>query len=96
MNENLENLRKQKKKLIAGIVDDIDCWKHNIVKRINDIPDIEFYNLTRFVTPKKACEIIGISMPTLNKFSEQGILKKYKLGHKIYFLIDDLIESIKV
>lgn len=94
MKTKIQNSHEQKQRLISGIANEIDQMKSNLIRRVTEMPDGDFANLSDFITPKKAASIIGISLPTLHKYTELGILKKYRLGNKIYYRQDELFEAI--
>lgn len=94
MKKEIDNYNRQKRELIAGIINEVDKMKTNLVDRIKELPDEDIANLSEFVTPKKAAEILKLSRPTLQKYTEEGLFERYRLGNKIYYRRDDLLQAI--
>ncbi len=51
-------------------------------------------NNKEWLTAKEAQEILKISGTTLHDWSNKGILKKHKIGDRIRFRYDELIEAM--
>ena len=37
-------------------------------------------NTNEYLTPKEACEFLGVARKTLERYVERGLLKKYRQG----------------
>ena len=86
----------EKKQLIDSVAAEIDDMKGKLLNLIDGIPNSGSPGFSEFTTPKNAAKLLGISMPTLHRYSEQGLLEKYRLGNKTYYKYNDLIKSIKL
>lgn len=95
MKLEIAHIEQQKKLLISDISKDIDLMKTHLVGRIMDMPDDNFAYLSEFISPKKAAGMIGVSLPTLNKYVESGLIKRYILARKRYYRRDELADFIK-
>ena len=80
---------KQRKK-------EVDLLKSNLIQRILESEDGGLAIASEFTTSKKAAELLKISMPTLYKYSKQGIIKRYRLGNKFFYRIDELHEAVSI
>jgi hypothetical protein len=47
------------------------------------------------LTSGEVCSILRISMPTLTKYTKQGILRRYGIGNKFYYLKNEVLNSIR-
>ena len=48
----------------------------------------------KFITPKEACKLLGISLPTLRSYGKQGKLKESRIGRKILYVQTEVEEAI--
>lgn len=50
-----------------------------------------------FLSPKEVCNLFKpkISLPTLARWSDQEIIKRYDLGGKVLYKYSEVIESLK-
>lgn len=71
---------------------EVDLLKTTLVQRIMEMPLGE---LSEFISPVKAAKIIGISMPTLRKYTREGMLTRYRLGCKLYYRRDEIEGAFK-
>lgn len=90
MKLEIAHIEQQKRLLISDISKDIDLMKTHLVGRIMDMPDDNFAYLSEFISPKKAARMIGVSLPTLNKYVESGLIKRYILARKRYYRRDEI------
>lgn len=47
------------------------------------------------ITRKRACEILGVSLPTLAEFRKQGKLKAYRMGRRVYLKESEVLEALE-
>jgi excisionase family DNA binding protein len=90
------NEDQSKHELVKSIENEIDLMKSNLIQQILQSPDGGLGIASEFTTSKKAAKILGISLPTLYKYSKQGIIKQYRLGNKVYYRIDELHRAISI
>lgn len=64
--------------------------KAAIERKEENLTDFEKDRLTR----KQAAKLAGISLPTLEKQTELGKFKEYRLGQKSYYLKSELLKSL--
>lgn len=95
MKYEIARTQQQKKLLISDISKDIDLMKTHLLDRIMDMPDDSFAYLSEFISPKQAAKMIGVSLPTLNKYVESGLIQRYALARKRYYRRDELADFIK-
>jgi excisionase family DNA binding protein len=48
-----------------------------------------------FITRKEAARILGISLVTLNEWTKQGLTPAYRIGTRVRYKKEELIESLK-
>jgi DNA binding domain, excisionase family len=83
--------------------------KEEFYKEIGNIVDEKFRNLIgktynqnptsedKYLTRQEACQILRISLPTLDSYTKKGIIKKYRIGRRVLFKkteIDSLFEEV--
>lgn len=49
---------------------------------------------TNLLTRKEAASLLAISMATLHRWTQQGDLKSYSIGNRIYYKKNEVIESL--
>lgn len=49
---------------------------------------------TEFLTRKETAELFKVSLVTIHDWSNNGILKAYKLGNRTYFKRTELLEAL--
>ena len=84
-----------KNELVEEVDNDVDLWSSGIVQRILNASDGGIRQASEFTTSKKAAEILGISLPTLYKYTRQGLLTRYRLGKKFYYRHDELLAAFE-
>jgi len=47
------------------------------------------------VTRKEAAQMLSISLTTLKSWTDLGLLKSYKLGGRIYYKENEVLESLE-
>jgi excisionase family DNA binding protein len=52
-------------------------------------------NLLELLTRREAADFFRISLPTLHKWVNEGLIRSYELGGRVYFKRDELISSLK-
>lgn len=72
-----------KKELNSTIQNEIKTLKENLDQNKN----------SKFLQRKEVLQMLGISNPTLIRWVKEGIIVKYKVGSRVYFIQDE-IESI--
>jgi hypothetical protein len=90
MKHEIARVQQQKKLLISDVSKDIDLMKTHLLGRIMDMPDDNFAYLSEFISPKQAAKMIGVSLPTLNKYVESGLIQRYALARKRYYRRDEI------
>lgn len=51
--------------------------------------------LEKPVTAKHVCKIIGVSRPSLHRWSKTGIVRSHKIGGKLLFFESEVMEDLK-
>jgi hypothetical protein len=59
----------------------------------NAIPIPE--NSPKILTPEKTYELLGITGPTGTEWDKKGLLKPHFMGKRKFYLLDEIIESLK-
>lgn len=93
MKNKIIDFERIKRLLVSDITNEIDLMKTTLATRILEMPDADFATLSEFISPKKAAELIGVSIPTLNKFVAEGKVKRYRLGRKRYYRRDEIKQA---
>ena len=47
------------------------------------------------MTVEETCEFIHCTKPTLHKYKKDGLIKSRRLGRRIYFLKDEILECME-
>lgn len=50
--------------------------------------------MKQYLTRFEVSEMLNLSLPTLNKYNKTGILPAYKIGHKVYYKLTDIENSM--
>ena len=56
-------------------------------------PPIETFKQT-YLSRKEVCQMLKISLPTLNEWSKQGILQAYKKGNRVLYKATEIDDSV--
>jgi excisionase family DNA binding protein len=84
-----------KNELVKEVKKEIDLIKSDIIQRILNASDGGIRLASEFTTSKKAAEILGVSLPTLYKYTSHGLITRYRLGKKFYYRRDELFEAFE-
>ena len=49
----------------------------------------------QLLTINETCSRLNISKPTLNKYSDNGILTRHKIGERVYYRWSDILSAMK-
>mgnify|MGYP000948413612 CR=1 FL=1 len=49
----------------------------------------------RLYTRKEVADLLGISLPTLNTYTKEGIIDAYRLGTQVRYKYEDLEKALK-
>jgi hypothetical protein len=50
---------------------------------------------TKYLTRKEACEMLHVSLPTLTRYSELGLIPAKRIGFRILYLQSDIEASLR-
>jgi len=50
---------------------------------------------TRYITRNEAAELLKITLPTLNRYTQLGIVKGFRIGTRILYKLEDIEEDVK-
>ncbi|MBN2155277.1 MAG: helix-turn-helix domain-containing protein [Candidatus Lokiarchaeota archaeon] len=50
---------------------------------------------TTYLTREETKELLRISMPTLNEYTKQGVLKGYRIGCRVLYNREEVLASLK-
>ena len=50
---------------------------------------------TRFITSNEAAELLKITLPTLNRYTQLGIIKGFRIGTRVLYKLEDIEEDVK-
>lgn len=62
----------------------LDLGKSNIQEKSKQI-----------LTRQQVCNLLGISLPTLHSYTKEGLVKAFRLGHKVRYKYEDVIDALK-
>ena len=48
----------------------------------------------KFISRKETAKLLHISLPTLNEWTKEGKLKSYRIGTRILYKPDEIMESV--
>jgi len=48
-----------------------------------------------FISRSEAAKLLKITLPTLNEWTKLGRLKSYKIGNRVLYKLDEVIEAVK-
>lgn len=57
------------------------------------LKDVKKEQPDQLFTRKELAERLSISLPTLHKYSQQGILISYKIGNRIYYRWSEVLKA---
>jgi len=49
----------------------------------------------KYLTRKEVCAFLKISLPTLDRYAQIGVVKGFKIGTRILFKLEDIEEAMK-
>lgn len=47
-----------------------------------------------FLTIRQASNLLQVSMPTLKKYSDKGIISRHRIGNRILYIRRELVEAV--
>lgn len=47
-----------------------------------------------FISRKETSTILGVSLPTLNEYSKRGLLPSYRIGSRIRYKKEEVVQSL--
>ena len=65
-----------------------DIVRENLRQIEKDLPDL-------LLTRKEVASKLNISLPTLHKYSELGILTRHKIGERVYYRWSEILAAAK-
>lgn len=78
---------------------DLESWKAEIISEvISGITNQQTgsgKDSLKLLTRKETSKILNISLPTVDKYSDLGILKKCRVGRRVLYSEEDILESLK-
>ncbi|MBX7176109.1 MAG: helix-turn-helix domain-containing protein [Saprospiraceae bacterium] len=83
--------------IIVITPDQLQSYFDGMVKKVEScIKDSQKQQTTskEWLTGKEVCELLKISHTTLHDWSKKGIIKKHKIGNRIRFRQDEVLESL--
>ncbi|MHB8259921.1 MAG: helix-turn-helix domain-containing protein [Bacteroidia bacterium] len=48
----------------------------------------------KFISRKETAKLLHISLPTLNEWTKEGTLKSYRIGTRVLYKPDEVIETV--
>jgi excisionase family DNA binding protein len=71
----------------------------NVTKRISEVlaefmKDLKSKQEPEFITSKEAANILKVTLPTLYDWRKKGIISAYRIGNKIRFNRQELLDSL--
>lgn len=86
---------------MQGIViltpDQLQSFVDSVAQKVESIiKDSQKKQITskEWLTAKEVCEVLKISYTTLHDWSKKGILKKHKIGDRIRFRHNEVLDSL--
>ena len=49
---------------------------------------------TEFITRQETCKILGISLPTLNDWTKQGLIPGYRISSRVRYKKNEIVEAL--
>lgn len=83
--------------IIVLTPDQLQSYFDGMVKKVEScIKDSQKQQITsnEWLTAKEVCELLKISHTTLHDWSKKGIISKHKIGNRIRFQHDEVLESL--
>jgi len=50
---------------------------------------------TEFITRNQTAQILGVSLPTLNEWTKQGLIIGYRIGTRVRYKKGEILEAVK-
>ena len=79
---------KKLREVLLGIFNDFIAQKTPLAKESAKVDD-------EYITRKEAADILRISLPTLDKYSIEGIVTKYRFGSKVRYKRNEVLNAIQ-
>lgn len=90
MKTTIEKAQDRKDNLLRFINQEVETLKSNLITRLNHMDEGEIYEMTEFITQRQAASILGVSVPTLRRYTKMGVFKQHRLGTKVYYREDEI------
>ncbi len=77
--------------------DQLQAYFDGMVKKVETcIKDSQKQQITskEWLTSKEVCELLKISHTTLHDWSKKGVILKHRIGNRIRFRHDEILESL--
>jgi len=58
-------------------------------------PENSASNLPKYRTRKEVCKIFKMSLPTLDRYSQLGLIKSKRIGNRILYSEDDIQKALR-
>ena len=79
--------------LLELSLDDLRTLLSDVVKE--QMKQYEKDTPEQLLTRKEVAEKLSISLPTLHKYTELGILIQHKIGERVYYRWDEVLSAAK-
>lgn len=66
-----------------------------IKQELENTKPVETKNDNDLITRKEVSILLNISLPTLNVYSRKGLLKSYRMGSRVFYKRNEVMDSLK-
>lgn len=83
--------------IIVLTTDQLQAYFDSVVKKVEScIKDSHKQHVAskEWLTAKEVCDLLKISHTTLHDWSRKGTIKKHKIGNRIRFRHDEVLQSL--
>ncbi len=95
MKTTIEKALERRNNLIKYINQEIETLKSNLTTRINHMDEGEIFEMTEFISQKQTASLLGISVPSLRKYTKMGVFTQHRMGTKVYYREDEIYKAIE-
>lgn len=74
----------------------MDIFVEKVAERVKEMSETKE---PRYYTRKQACEVLGITLPTLNDYTKRGDLQSFRMNGRVLYdawAVDEAIRTKKV
>ncbi len=76
---------------VTELIDRIELRIDECMKRLSKAEEIKEVKL---ISRQETADLLKITLPTLRTWTKFGLVKGYKIGHRVLYKLDEVMESV--